>query len=677
MSTYTDTCNKIKETLVVDYHNRITPQEVNFINPKNKFIGQFELIGHNTIETADISESIMTNSVIKDSVLDNVKFKNGLEIDKAGENLEVISADVIKLTNNINDEISARISSDDNLSICLSDKILHDRHFDLHIVDTTRYPIHLDDFAVNTLIDTVANAYVYDRNDNNKLNPIAKIENIAYDEDGNVKSFVFDAFADTYNMSELTSAGKFKYKFDTIDEVIPTDVSDYKLKCEEGLDLNNMTFVVESLTTSKKLYLITSTENSNKIDIEIPKKDELPEGNYIPSRHFIFNAKVYGESIHDCNFTEVNIVSNNKEDKFYFMNKPVSKFFIQKGKYSTLEFTELRPHRFLINDLDVTDIGFKIKWLYERLSADEISVSADINSLSGAVDELSSEISTTIKRNRDDVSYFGDVQLNDNYGKIQNSLSDLIATNPYTNGKVQYGFMYRCKAPIGSENKKFKIWNDNLSCDEILKDNMYFIISKETPDETIPLDQIKYNDAVFFNDFNIEVNEISNYINDLEISASVISSEVNRLCSEISNDIEAKYSELTSDGNFISAETNRLCTEISNDIEAKYSELTSDDSFISAEVNRLCSEVSTDVEAKYSYLSNEVNSNDCDIKYLSSELSDYHNTLSGIDRMNDPMKDIYSDNLIITSLDNTTGHAPHERYYMTMLSGTLVLKKIK
>lgn len=39
MSTYTDTCNKIKETLVVDYHNRITPQEVNFINPKNKFIG--------------------------------------------------------------------------------------------------------------------------------------------------------------------------------------------------------------------------------------------------------------------------------------------------------------------------------------------------------------------------------------------------------------------------------------------------------------------------------------------------------------------------------------------------------------------------------------------------------------------------------------------------------------
>lgn len=39
MSTYTDTCNKIKETLVVDYHSRITPQEVNFINPKNKFIG--------------------------------------------------------------------------------------------------------------------------------------------------------------------------------------------------------------------------------------------------------------------------------------------------------------------------------------------------------------------------------------------------------------------------------------------------------------------------------------------------------------------------------------------------------------------------------------------------------------------------------------------------------------
>ena len=61
---------------------------------------------------------------------------------------------------------------------------------------------------------------------------------------------------------------------------------------------------------------------------------------------------------------------------------------------------------------------------------------------------------------------------------------------------------------------------------------------------------------------------------------------------------------------------------------------------------------------------------------MSSELSDYHNTLSGIDRKSHAYeKHISSDNLIVTDL-NATPEGEHSRYYMTMDYGTIVMRKI-
>ena len=67
-----------------------------------------------------------------------------------------------------------------------------------------------------------------------------------------------------------------------------------------------------------------------------------------------------------------------------------------------------------------------------------------------------------------------------------------------------------------------------------------------------------------------------------------------------------------------------------------------------------------------------------DISYLSSELSDYHSTLSGIDREYDATHDIKSDNLILTDVNlyGGTEHS-HKQYYMTFISGTVVLKPIE
>lgn len=1052
MSTYTDICNKVKETLVVDYHTRITPQQVNFINPKNSFTGEIHAVGNNTIDGVTLKHAEISNSVVKDSILDNVKFKNGLNIDTVLQTVdninilstaleferinrknadESLSADLmheisfqaekselrdLALDNKINEEISSRISANSELKKDVCDKIIHDRHFELNQIDAARCPLELKDFAVNTIIDTVPDAYVYESN--RPLMPIAKIENARYTEDGTVSAFTLNAFADTPETFELTGIGKLNYEFSKDQSVQYTGVGGYRLSydVQAGQGLNNMHLVLNSankngfyhanlgdvpvgkvawngyddpkivdgklvsccLTIQSKLLptfsrivpyslkngvtydagndqtitlsdnvvildqsrdakylplLSMPTNNSDEpvefgriyegnvfekdgdlnavvveynnknyalykdrnfselvskldpyktisyiqslnrvkvantrkyyeyklsleqgtftpgygiswnktiddeysqakvdlkissslldkyvnkayilkagsianvleckeeiydedsklvgtielmyfklnhqlklriskldqtdaicmnisinddiapyvidqssdewysskicenildikdsewsidyiigkkhlldidiskvdyrgesklmhfdakvedaegrkvtdcIDVKLPCKSSIPLNPFNVSRHFILNAKFYGKSLKDNDFITVNIISNHHEDRFYYAGKPVRKIFLLKNKFSTLEFTEIRPHRFIINDLDNSEIDWRIEWLHKRLSADEISVANDINTLSANVDELSSEISTAIQRNRDDVSFFGDVTLSDKYNEhdIHNHLSDLIATNEDTNGKVQYGFMYRCKAPVGRETEQFWIWNDDAQTSAFLKDNMYFVVNRKSENDTIPLNELKYNDVAFFNNFDIDVANLSAYARQIELSASQISAEVNRLCTEISNDVVEKYEKFVADDSFISGEVDRLCTEISNDLTTKYEKLSSDDSFISSEVNRLCSEISNDLTAKYSQLSGEVASNGNDIECLSSELSDYHNTLSGIDRQSHAYeKHISSDNLIVTDL-NATPEGEHSRYYMTMDYGTIVMRKI-
>ena len=101
MSTYTDICNKVKETLVVDYHTRITPQQVNFINPKNSFTGEIHAVGHNTIDGVTLKNAEISKSVVKDSILDNVQFKNGLNIDTVLQTVDNISVAVDDITDDL------------------------------------------------------------------------------------------------------------------------------------------------------------------------------------------------------------------------------------------------------------------------------------------------------------------------------------------------------------------------------------------------------------------------------------------------------------------------------------------------------------------------------------------------------------------------------------------------
>ena len=207
---------------------------------------------------------------------------------------------------------------------------------------------------------------------------------------------------------------------------------------------------------------------------------------------------------------------------------------------------------------------------------------------------------------------------------------------------LKQGFMFR----LSAEQKLYK--PDSEAPYVVLGANDYFIVKHDIR----PLDNAKFEDFAVIYDAQAEgkklCTDLSVKIDSLELSAADISSEVNRLCSEISNDLTAKYEKLVGDDNFISDEIGRLCSEISNDLTAKYE-----------------------------WLSNEIRSNDDDITYLSSELSDYHNTLSGIDRNSHEYADhISSDNLIVTDL-NATPEGKHDRYYMTIDYGTIVMRKIE
>ena len=119
MSTYTDICNKVKETLVVDYHTRITPQQVNFINPKNSFTGEIHAVGHNTIDGVTLKNAEISNSVVKDSILDNVQFKNGLNIDTVLQTVDNISAAVDSIADELDEKTTALHEADVTLPTAL------------------------------------------------------------------------------------------------------------------------------------------------------------------------------------------------------------------------------------------------------------------------------------------------------------------------------------------------------------------------------------------------------------------------------------------------------------------------------------------------------------------------------------------------------------------------------
>ena len=252
MSTYTDLHNKIKETINVDYHTRITPQNVKLLNPKNEYLGFFN-------GKAAVNSGLIENVTLKDSILDNVKFKNGLVLDELNGKLTEMSNNLCTeisdriivdqylenqicsnyldsaeriasernraisventLSLNIYKEAQKRKDADVMLSANLEEDIQTFKHFKLNNINDRTYPIKLRDYSINTYKAHTPNAYVYMEPE--EL-PIGRIQNSLFDYDNDdlvYKSFDLYVFENT-GAYELTAFGKAVYHFDLENTVI-------------------------------------------------------------------------------------------------------------------------------------------------------------------------------------------------------------------------------------------------------------------------------------------------------------------------------------------------------------------------------------------------------------------------------------------------------------------------
>jgi len=155
------------------------------------------------------------------------------------------------------------------------------------------------------------------------------------------------------------------------------------------------------------------------------------------------NFKIITKSLSDDKFVKLNIISHNKEDKFYYTNKPVKDVFILKNRWTTLQFEELRPHHYIITDLDYSEIDWRLKWLHNELSCHEISSYAHIMKLSDDVEFL-------LSVDRETMNYKGTLPQMAPTSPLDGvvRLSTFISQSPYLYGGVlKLGDMFKLSAP--------------------------------------------------------------------------------------------------------------------------------------------------------------------------------------------------------------------------------------
>ena len=207
------------------------------------------------------------------------------------------------------------------------------------------------------------------------------------------------------------------------------------------------------------------------------------------------------------------------------------------------------------------------------------------------------------------------------------------------------GYQYRISSDVSGTPGSTTI--DDGYHETVLFGNDYIVFNKQ-----VVLSDVTWADIDIIRDAQSEGKELERRVTQISGIISGLSGEL----STISGDIL-----LSSEG--LSAMLSGLSGEVS-----------AVSSYLVSAINLSASKPLTDLSGEVSAISSILTN---DISYLSSELSDYHNTLSGIDRESDTAHDVKSDNLILTDVNlyGGTDHS-HKQYYMTFISGTIVLKPI-
>lgn len=118
MSTYTDLHNRVKETLNVDFHSRITPQRARFLNEENEYWGTFS--GTLSADDIDVNGGTLTNVKVNHATLSDVTLKTSdgtsIDMNSLANDVQQISAvaytEIPKIYGDIR-YLSGQISSSD------------------------------------------------------------------------------------------------------------------------------------------------------------------------------------------------------------------------------------------------------------------------------------------------------------------------------------------------------------------------------------------------------------------------------------------------------------------------------------------------------------------------------------------------------------------------------------
>ena len=188
---------------------------------------------------------------------------------------------------------------------------------------------------------------------------------------------------------------------------------------------------------------------------------------------------------------------------------------------------------------------------------------------------------------------------------------------------------------------------------------------------SIELSNLKYGDGLS------TMEQLTSNLQEQLTSAQLSIDGISSCCESLekyANRISGDLSTLSGELRTISGDILLSSEGLSAMLSGLSGEVNAVSSYLVSAINLSASKPLTDLSGEVSAISSMLTS---DISYLSSELSDYHNTLNGIDRESDETHDIKSDNLILTDVNlyGGTEHS-HNQYYMTFISGTVVLKPI-
>ena len=188
---------------------------------------------------------------------------------------------------------------------------------------------------------------------------------------------------------------------------------------------------------------------------------------------------------------------------------------------------------------------------------------------------------------------------------------------------------------------------------------------------SIELSNLKYGDGLS------TMEQLTSNLQEQLTSAQLSIDGISSCCESLekyANRISGDLSTLSGELRTISGDILLSSEGLSAMLSGLSGEVNAVSSYLVSAINLSASKPLTDLSGEVSAISSMLTG---DISYLSSELSDYNNTLNGIDRESDETHDIRSDNLILTDVNlyGGTQHS-HNQYYMTFISGTVVLKPI-